>query len=287
MDIRRSLALSIAALATLALAATPAHAEPTKFGARTLEIPAPAGFVPVSKDVPGYMAFSQAYLPASNRLVEVYGPPASKAAMMAGEEQRLPRYFQLQVLRSVEGQPVSATDFAAATGQMEAEINAQMARADEAAARLSTQGNDAMRDQTQAEVTIGGVQFHGVYRREPWGLFFTTSTQLSVEEGGRTETVPMIGANALVLVDHQLMYLYAFANANEPDARAVAEKSASAWADAVRAANPDDPEVAARAQPMPTPSSIPPWLVRGAVFGGVFGLIVFLVGWMQRRRGSR
>jgi len=275
-------------VATLALAfAAPASADPYAFGKRTLEIPAPPGYVAVGKDVPGYMAFSQAYLPETNRLVEVFVPPASKAALLAGTQQRIPRYFQVQVLRSLDGTPLSAGDFAAGMDEVEEGLNAQMATLDEKAAELSEQGNDAMGGQTKTELAIGGTQFHGITRREPWGLFFTASLQVTIEQGGRTEVVRLYGGNAIVLVNHQLLYLYSYADAADADARAVAEASASAWADAIRAANPDDASVATMAVPMTANRRTGSGLVRGALMGASIAVAILLVGWLLSRRHPR
>lgn len=285
MDFRRILATTLLALVAVA-PTTPARADAYRFGARTLEIPLPAGFEPVGKDVPGYITFSQAYLPETNRLVEVFVPPASKAVLMAGKQQRIPRYFQLQTLRSVDGTALSASDFTAGMAGIEEGLNAQMETLDEKAAELAEQGNDAMSGQTGKELAIGGTQFHGIYRREPWGLFFTASLQVTIEDGGHTEAVRMYGGNALVLVNHQLLYLYSYADAADPDARAAVEASASAWADAIRAANPDDASVAATARPMSAAGTSGSGLLRGVLVGATIGAVLFLIGWLLRRRTS-
>jgi hypothetical protein len=109
--------------------------------------------------------------------------------------------------------------------------------------------------------------------------------QVKAERLGRTESVRMMTANALVLVDHQLLYLYSYANDQLPDARGEAERSVSAWADAIRAANPDDPAVARQAKPFVADggllySPLVPYLF----FGLMAGLVVFAVGWVTKRR---
>jgi hypothetical protein len=220
-----------------------AQAEPVAFGERTLEVPAPQGFEPVAQDIPAYIRISEGYLPPTNRLVEAYLSRADKAALMAGERRDLQRYFQLQTLRSIDGKPVSAADFGGALGAMEAQIEALVPKMAREGAKLVEQGNKTLNETTgsQAEVSMGGPTYHGIFRREPWGLFFTASMPISLSEGGTTVTARMVGATALVLVDQQLMYLYAFADESEPGAREWAERSLSAWADAVRAGNPARP----------------------------------------------
>lgn len=232
------------------LLAGAAMAAPMSFGSRTLQIPEPAGFVPTAQDVPQFLALSQGYLPAANRLVEIYVTPDDKAAFAGQHAPQLARYLQLQANRSLEGKPVSATGFDEARDMMEAELEKALGNMDKTAAGLAEQGNEKLQEATgsQAELKFGGVQYQGAFRREPWGLFFTIQSQVSVsgsqvagDDGGA-----IISAGALVLVNHQILYLYAFAGQAD-GARAWAEHAVSDWADALRAANPDDPALASQA----------------------------------------
>jgi hypothetical protein len=86
-------------------------------------------------------------------------------------------------------------------------------------------------------------------------------------------------------VDHQLLYLYAYADANDPQARAWAERSVSAWADATRAANPDDPGVESQARQR----SGFDWgrvVKRGLLFGLIGALAALVAGWLRRRKSN-
>jgi hypothetical protein len=278
--------------AALALVMSPVAlagpAEPVKFGDRQLQIPAPEGFVPVSRELPDYMQAVQGFLPPANRLVEAYLAPDDKAAMAAGQQRNLAHYFQLQTMRSVDGQPISSSDFSEAMGQVEQQIATMMPKMDAEAAKLSAQGTEALQNQTggDTQLEIGGVQYLGIYRREPWGLFFTTSMGVKVTEGDAAQAMRLYSASALVLVDHQLLYQYAYADANDPQARAWAERSVSAWADATRAANPDDPGVESQAKQLSGGFDWSRVVKRGLLFGLIGALAALVAGWMRRRKSN-
>src|SRR3569623_46823 len=74
----RWLSLLLAFTGTLAVAA------PATFGGRSIEIPSPERYVPVAAAVPKFIEIAQGFLPATNRLVEVYMVPADRAALARG-----------------------------------------------------------------------------------------------------------------------------------------------------------------------------------------------------------
>jgi hypothetical protein len=267
------------AFAAGALLATLAHSAPIAFGERTLEVPDPPGFVPVSQRLPQFMSLAQAYLPAGNRLAEAWLLPEDVAAMERGEQVDIRRYFQLQVLRKLDGVPVSAAEFAEVGSQLEAGLGEALAEAGKAGDELARQGNAAAKRQAgvDPQVGLGGMTYLGTFRREPWALFFTTRADVTVG----SERVSATAASALAVVDHQVAYLYAYTY--ESDAgrfgRRWAQDAVSGWADSVRRANPDDPTLAAKAQRL---SGGFDWanVGRGAAIGGLCGMFV----WLFRRR---
>lgn len=274
------------AIALLALAGS-AHAEPLAFGARTLEVPAPEGFVGASRDVPQFVAISQAYLPASNRLVEVYISPDDLAAFTGLREPTLARYFQLQAARNMEGRAISAEGFEQARGIMEAELEKALSDTSAMTRELTEKGNAQLQETTgsQAKLSFGGIRYLGVTRREPWGLFFALESNVAVTgDPGGQQGGKVVSAGALVLVNHQLLNLYAYAN-DAPDAGAWTQGAVNAWADAVRAANPDDPAVAREAVDLAGNTDLFRW--GGMIGGAVAGLLVaFAILAVRRMKNS-
>lgn len=240
---------ALGAAAGFVLATGAAVAAPVSFGDRTLDIPAPAGYVAVATRAPQYISVSQSFLPTGNRLVELFTTPDDGDRLAKREPAVLARYYQLQVLRRFEGTVLSAEDFKDARDQMEASFEQAFGKLDDAARDLAASGSAELRraSGTDAQVTMGGTQFLGAFRREPWGLFFSMRSNVSIEDSGRTAALPVTASGAITLVNHQLMYFYAYSDGHGADALDWTQQALGQWVDAVRAANPDDPALEATA----------------------------------------
>ena len=250
------------------------HAQEVAFGTRTLKIPNPEGFEPLAALSPRYMQAAQAYLPATNRLVEAYATAADAQALGRGEGATLARYFQLQAPRKADGLPVSESDFIDAGKEIEGGLEKTLKNSDELTTKLTSQGNAEVKRMTTTDpkVALSGVSYLGVFRREPWGLFF--SIKSGVSAGGANQT--LVCGGALVLVNYQLLFLYSYSQYHDEDDRRWVEQATSSWADAVRAANPNDPAVAAKASHGLGAGVLRNTLL-GAIIGGLIGLVVAVV----------
>jgi hypothetical protein len=265
-----------AMLLTLAVATA---AAPQKFGTRQLEIPEPRGFVALADASPMFRDMAQAYLPPDNRLIEIYTTPEDHAVFAGGDAKDLERYLQLQTMRKADGQPISAADFSATAKELESGLQEAFASLDNQASQLTQQGNATFKEKNGVDPHIAAKDFGylGAFRREPWGMFFAISTKVSI---GTDTPKKMICAGALALIDHQLTYLYAYSAYNSAADRVWAQTAVSDWADAIHAANPDDPALEASAQPF---FSHFDWsrVGIGAGIGALVGLVVSL---MRRKR---
>ena len=230
----------------VSLMATLVHAETLQFGSRSLNIPNPEGFEPLATVSPRYIQAAQAYLPATNRLVEAYASPADTKALAQGQPTSLARYFQMQTSRKAEGVAVSAAEFAEASKEVEGSFEQTLKDSQPLATQLTDQGNAEVKRLTSSDpkIALSGIGYLGAFRREPWGLFFTIKSGLTAEDG--TNQV-MVCGGALVLVNYQLLFMYSYSQYRDESDRRWVEQATSAWADAARAANPDDPKVAATA----------------------------------------
>jgi hypothetical protein len=279
-------ALRLTAGALLAIAAAGANAEPIAFGSRTLQVPDPEGFQPVAKSMPAYIQAAQAYLPPTNRLAEVYVQPTAAAAMAGGRPIALDRYFQLQVFRKLDGVAISPDDFDGAKKEIEDGIDEAMKNSRQTISQLADKGNTevARTTGTDPKVSISGFDYLGVYRREPWGLFFTFKAHVAGADSQQGED--LIGAATLVLVNYQAVYLYSYAHYTGDADRHWAEQAVSRWADALRAANPDDPAMASKVVPFGNGFDWNTLLQRafiGAVIGGLIGLVSTFIARKRKR----
>jgi hypothetical protein len=142
--------------------------------------------------------------------------------------------------------PLSSDDFRSASAEIEASFAKALKEVD--VDKLTKDGNTQVKKMTSMDpqISMSGVESQGVYRREPWGIFFTVKSRVAVGPSG--EASDLICAGALTLINHQLMYLNGYAQLNGPDDQRWVQQAVSAWADMVHAANPDDPAIAAKAQ---------------------------------------
>ena len=257
-----------------------AIADTQHFGNRTLYIPNPEEFEPISAAAPRYMRAAGAYLPASNRLIEAYAMPNDVRGLADGKAVNLERYFQLQAPRSVDGTPVSETEFTAAEKEIEAAMGDAIKQTD--TGTLLQKGNAEVKSMTATDpkIALSGIGYLGVYRREPWALFFTVRSRVEMPGGGGQE---LVCAGALALVNYQLVYLYSYSRYRNEGDRQWAESALSSWVDAVRGANPNDPRVGSKADSSVGGFSFSSMFKKG-LLGGIIGLVVGLIAMIVRKR---
>lgn len=264
----------------LSAAATLTAAAPYTFGPRTLHIPPPDGYDPASVAKPQLFELGAAFTPATNRLAEFFVANADAEALLSSKIDALPRYFQVQVPRSLDGKPLSVAEFRANSKTIESSLEEAMKQAGDQAKDLLKQANANVEQKfgTDPGVSVSDVGYHGVFRREDWGLFFTMSSQVAAAESASSR---MFCAGAVALIDHQLVYFYSYSLERTPADRDWAKRTLNAWVDAVRLANPDDAAVEATAA---ASSSGGNFWVRTLVFAVFGGLIGVLYGnWRKRR----
>ncbi len=264
----------------LSAAATLAAAAPYTFGPRTLNIPQPDGYDPASIAKPQLFELGAAFTPATNRLAEFFVASADAEALLSGKIDALPRYFQLQVPRSLDGKPLSVAEFRANSKTIESSLEEAMKQAGNQAKELFKQANANVEQKFGKDpgVSISDVGYHGVFRREDWGLFFTMSSQVAAADSASSR---MFCAGAVALIDHQLVYFYSYSAERTPADRDWAKRTLNAWVDAVRLANPDDAAVEATAAASSSGSNFWVRTLVFAVFGGLIG--VLYGNWRKRR----
>lgn len=269
---KRVAAVALSAFVSLAAAA------PLNFGTRTLQVPEPSGYLPASVKAPQLFELSTSFVPDTNRLAEFYVTETDSQNLLAGKIALLPRYFQLQVPRAMDGKTISQTEFTANTKDIERALEASMQQAKSTADDLMTKANASVKEKvgTDPGVSVSDIGYHGMFRREEWGLFFTMSSKVGATG---LPTDRMFCAGALALINHQLIYFYTYSLERTAADREWAKQSLSAWVDATRAANPDDAAVA----PSSGSNNLLLRVLLFAVLGGIVGVIYGR--WRKRREG--
>lgn len=226
---------------SLGLVSAFAIAAPTSFGNRVLEIPAPSGHVAISATAPTVFATIQNYMPPANRLLELYTTPSDADALAeeyeGEEEAAMERHFQLMTLHSSDRRLVSAAQFKALIEGLEEDAaSSDLGRqVDE----MASKGNAASQQSLGADLNlvISDKRVFGVYRREPWGTFF--AAQSSASAGEDPSVNKFVSAGAFLLVDQKVVYVIAWSTYADAQDLAWTKRALGAWAQAIRAANPD------------------------------------------------
>jgi hypothetical protein len=225
-------------VALLTVSAMTAAAEPYAIGGRTLKLPAASGFVRVSDSLPDTFRIFETYLPAESRLIDAYLDSADHARLAAGEPGELARYCLLAVQRVTEGKPLSIAGFRTNMAALEAALAEAMPSTAEITKEQFRKSNAAAKERTGTDpnVSIADVGYHGIHRRENWGLFFTST--MEVNSTGTKDRI--VTATAFALIDHQLMYFNVYAQDRSIADRKWTKETLNAWVEATRQANPDD-----------------------------------------------
>lgn len=270
-----------AALAALATCA--ALAAPYPVGDRTLQLPAPPGLVRISDSLPALMKTFESYAPAESRVVDAYLTAEDHAALSANALAPLQRYAQLAVHRASEVTPMSATGFRANLAVMERAVEQTMPTLADRTRAQTTRGNAEIERQYGVDVDarIGAVGYHGVHRREDWGLFFSTTMNVTTQVEPASQR--LFAASAMALVDNRFLIFNVYAE-DEGHAHRWALSTLDAWVDATRQANPDDPGRELRAVLQVGAVSRTALLAATAVT--VIGAAVVIVVLRRRRRSG-
>ena len=228
-------AQSRAAAQTVSSTVDAAQEDSIKFGSRSLHIPRPQGFEPISAVAPAFVQTLQAYNP--NRLAEIYVTPADAKIFSSGQTTDVARYFQLQVARQLDGVEISEEDFREFSKLAETRMRSIVEDNQEVINSQFERGNAKVKrmNSKDPQISVSGPRYLGIYRREPWGVFFTM--KMNVAAGGDKEQTPIVLSGALVLANRQVMNLISYAVFLDASDRKWTEQTVSAWADAVHKAN--------------------------------------------------
>jgi hypothetical protein len=123
-----------------------ANADRYELGSRTIEVPAPTGFVAVSTRSAVAMSAVRESFPREVRVIEVYASPSELSAL--GSPPALDRFFSINMARSLQ-------DF-----------------------RVTEKQFSTLMDDLNTELAKDAVDKNAFYRREPWAVFYATGAIL-------------------------------------------------------------------------------------------------------------
>jgi hypothetical protein len=258
---------------------------PIQVGGQTLEIPFPPDTdVALSEREPQFLTVAQAYI-GNNRLLEIYAAQAEAARMQDG----LSHYCQLQVNRQLEDKTVALEEF----GRQQPEIEKGMAKVlggdefDSKVREAEASGNRQLQQSTgsDAHMTIDKPRYHGIYAREPWGLFFSMEVPVNMHSDGASTASVQAAATGLVDAGGKILSLNCYREQRDAQDLQRVRAQARTWAQAVSAANPA-PAGDSHAFGGLDLQRLFDWrkAVPAIVVSGIIGLIAAIVAARRKRR---
>jgi hypothetical protein len=208
---RRLVRITLFGLLVLNAATLSAAPYTDQIGYREFQMIGPDGYLPTSMYFPEIVANFQRAVPPGLQVEEVFLTAHDRNEYNSDREPALDRTAQVQVLRAAIDKPVSQEGLAEVAGAIESGLD-----------RLPA-----------------GMSLVGIDAREPWGLFYTVTTGTGADMS--------YAATGMVLVNHQLLNLVHYVDADVPRARELARDGVIAWARALRAENPDQAWIGERA----------------------------------------
>ena len=268
-------AVFIAATAGLV---APLRAEPFELGGRTLEIPAPDGYVKVTDDMRKLKRLSDQFVDPLNDPLAFYIPRSSAPVALAGGLPPLDRYFLVKTEKRLRAVTVSAPEFA----EMRQRIGAQNKQVfEEARAKLPgylEQISRNIKREHDMDVDLGDLRMIPLkpHQDVPVAVAYSMLMAVGRREGKgptplRPATVTIMNANGRVI------FLYAYGT--QADLAWTRDASAS-WQAAISSLNPPPPERKASGWSMDW-AQVGWTALVGAVIGG---LTVLLAEFFARKK---
>lgn len=275
-------------LAAIVGLVAPLRAEPFELGGRTLEIPAPEGYVKVTDDMRELKRLSDQLVDPLNDTLAFYIPRSSAPVALAGGLPPLDRYFLAKTEKRLRAVTVSAPEFAemrqrirAQNKQVFEEAKAKLQVFKEAKAKLPgylEQISRNIKREHDLDVDLGDLRMIPLepHQDVPVAVSYSMLMAVGRREGKgptplRPTTVTIMNANGRVI------FLYAYGA--QADLAWTRDASAS-WQAAISSRNPPPPERKANGWSMDW-AQVGWTALGGAVIGG---LAVLLAEFFARKK---
>lgn len=251
----------------------PLRAEPFELGGRTLEIPAPEGYVKVTDDMRELKRLSDQFVDPLNDTLAFYIPRSSAPVALAGGLPPLDRYFLVKTEKRLRAVTVSAPEFA----EMRQRIGAQNKQVFEevrakAPGYLEQISRNIKREQ-DLDVDLGDFRMIPLEPHQDIPVAVAYSLLMAVGRREGKGPTPLRPATMTIMNAHgRVIFLYAYGT--QGDLVWTRDASAS-WQTAISSLNPPPPERKANGWSMDW-AQVGWTALGGAVIGGLAVLLVEL-----------
>ena len=239
---RRSFIPCLALIFTCAAASAQPATQPAekplgvKIGVTEITIPAPHGFVHMSKAPSQIQSSFEMMTPQTNRFLGGFLLPSATVIPESGVTPPLDQYMLVQTLRAIEGIDVSAEDFKM--------VKDELARSqDQMFAQKKEEFNErlkalAAKGEVGADIQLGEPVMLGTFVNKDDALSSLMVVAVSAEDGtGKTVERAVACGMSLVRVKDKIVYLYVYRHYTDDASLDWVKRTAEKWVNETLAAN--------------------------------------------------
>ncbi len=218
----RLLTLLLAAWLTALAPAAAVAAEPgvqAPIGLKLLDLPVPAGYVEVLRDLPQMRMIGERMTPPSNRLLAIFMSQDDHRRARSAQAPSMQRYFMVQTLRQAESAVVSDAEFGQVRDLLRQQYQSLLKQAGvRAQGQLDSATREIGRDAGIESLSLKAGEMKGleVFDERTGSISLLAATRFVVQTEGRSEEVPMAMAITTAVFKGKLLYFYAYAVFREP-----------------------------------------------------------------------
>jgi hypothetical protein len=247
-------------------------------GGTTITIPAPAGYVPVTKDMKLLDQTLEALVAPQNVRLVSFIPAEGLAAVQAGGMPSLRRTLSVQTNRKTVDLELTTHDF----GELKDVVmkqNADLVKtAEKEVAGLTQKLNQNIEDQfhTNLALSIGGMVPFPPHEQSERSLSYSMLVNYEVK-GAQGQPAKAAGYVTTTFLHAKAKFFFLYVNGDANDLE-WSRATAKSWAAAILAANPSDAATAAREARTRGFDFAQLWraVLIGGCVGGAIGLLRFL-----------
>ncbi len=271
--------LNLLALTALAVDTT------IHLGRTEIAVPAPTGFVPVTKEMTAVDSLMDTFVGPDNVRFVNFLPQDLAPAALKGEVPNLVRYLSLQSYKKTVTQIVTTADFIELKSAMQKQYGDMLHKLEKQMPDLMEKINKRLEGQLNAPLNLNvneavPLPAHDESERS---LAVSVMMNLAVKlPDGETTNAPVVMTTTLVHVRGKVLFAYVYGEGKDLE---WTRKVSKEWSDAILAANPSDAATAAKEAP-PKPMFSTSAVVRGAIIGAAIGALIGLVRSVTRRKTS-
>ena len=184
-------------------------------GLTLIELPVPAGYAEASRVLPQMRQLGERMTPRTNRLLAICLSTEDVALARAGQPPAMARYFMAQTLRQAESVAIPEAEF----GHIKSLLREQYKRllsSVGASASVQAQLDGVVRDFGRdagveaLSLKIGELKGLEVFDESAASISLLAATRFMVQDGERTQEVPMAMGITTATLKGKLVYFYAY-----------------------------------------------------------------------------